>query len=157
MSDANLVLGRIPPALLNGEVPLVPGVAENAIRKHVAERLGMDLVAAAQGIVDLVNANMTGGLKVMSVERGLDPRDFALAAFGGASPVHGAELMREPNAARPLVPRFPTTLARRAAMQRPAKMFHRGRFYDADEDRPDAPSQAVHCTSALRSGSLRST
>ena len=129
MSDANLVLGRIPPALLNGEVPLVPGVAENAIRKHVAERLGMDLVAAAQGIVDLVNANMTGGLKVMSVERGLDPRDFAL----------------------------PATLARRAAMQRPAKMFHRGRFYDADEDRPDAPSQAVHCTSALRSGSLRST
>ena len=49
------------------------------------------------------------------------------------------------------------TLACRAAMPRPAKMFHRGRFYDADEDRPDAPSQAVHCTSALRSGSLRST
>ena len=70
----------------------------------------MDLIAAAQGIVDLVNANMTGALKVMSVERGLDPRDFALAAFGGAGPVHGAELMRELNAARLLVPRFPGIL-----------------------------------------------
>ena len=110
VSDANLVLGRIPPALLDGEVALVPDAAENAVRKHVAEPLGMDLIAAAQGIVDLVNANMTGALKVMSVERGLDPRDFALAAFGGAGPVHGAELMRELNAARLLVPRFPGIL-----------------------------------------------
>ena len=53
-----------------------------------------DLIAAARGIVDLVDSNMTGALKVMSVERGLDPRDFALSAFGGAGPVHGADLMR---------------------------------------------------------------
>lgn len=110
VSDANLVLGRIPPALLDGEVALAPEAAEAAIRRHVAEPLGMDLVAAARGIVDLVNANMTGALKVMSVERGLDPRDFALAAFGGAGPVHGAELMRELKAARLLVPRFPGIL-----------------------------------------------
>ena len=110
VSDANLVLGRIPPALLDGEVALVPEAAEAAIRRHVAEPLGMDLISAARGIVDLVNANMTGALKVMSVERGLDPRDFALAAFGGAGPVHGAELMRELRAARLLVPRFPGIL-----------------------------------------------
>ena len=110
VSDANLVLGRIPPALLDGEVALAPAAAETAIRKHVAEPLGIDLIAAARGIVDLVNANMTGALKVMSVERGLDPRDFALAAFGGAGPVHGAELMRELSAARLLVPRFPGIL-----------------------------------------------
>ena len=110
VSDANLVLGRIPPALLDGEVALAPEAAEAAIRRYVAEPLRMDLTAAARGIVDLVNANMTGALKVMSVERGLDPRDFALAAFGGAGPVHGAELMRELNAARLLVPRFPGIL-----------------------------------------------
>ena len=110
VSDANLVLGRIPPALLDGEVALDPAVAEAAIRRHVAEPLGIDLIAAAQGIVDLVNANMTGALKVMSVERGLDPRDFSLAAFGGAGPVHGADLMRELQAASLLVPRFPGIL-----------------------------------------------
>ncbi len=110
VSDANLVLGRIPPALLDGEVALAPAAAETAIARHVAEPLGMDLIAAARGIVDLVNANMTGALKVMSVERGLDPRDFALAAFGGAGPVHGAELMRELRASRLLVPRFPGIL-----------------------------------------------
>ena len=110
VSDANLALGRIPPALLDGEVALATGAAEAAILRHVAEPLGMDLVSAARGIVDLVNANMTGALKVMSVERGLDPRDFALAAFGGAGPVHGAELMRELQAARLLVPRFPGIL-----------------------------------------------
>ena len=110
VSDANLLLGRIPPALLDGEVALDPAAAEAAIRSHVAEPLGIDLIAAAQGIVDLVNANMTGALKVMSVERGLDPRDFALAAFGGAGPVHGADLVRELQAASLLVPRFPGIL-----------------------------------------------
>ena len=110
VSDANLLLGRIPPALLDGEVALDPAAAEAAIRSHVAEPLGIDLIAAAEGIVDLVNANMTGALKVMSVERGLDPRDFSLAAFGGAGPVHGADLMRELQAASLLVPRFPGIL-----------------------------------------------
>ena len=110
VSDANLLLGRIPPALLDGEVALDPAAAEAAIRSHVAEPLGIDLIAAAEGIVDLVNANMTGALKVMSVERGLDPRDFSLAAFGGAGPVHGADLVRELQAASLLVPRFPGIL-----------------------------------------------
>ena len=110
VSDANLVLGRIPSALLDGEVALAPEAAAAAIRRHAAEPLGMDVLPAARGIVDLVNANMTGALKIMSVERGLDPRDFALAAFGGAGPVHGAELMRELNAASLLVPRFPGIL-----------------------------------------------
>ena len=110
VSDANLLLGRIPPALLDGEVRLAPDAAEEAIRRHVAEPLGIDPLAAARGIVDLVNATMTGALKVMSVERGLDPRDFALAAFGGAGPVHGAALMRELRAARLLVPRYPGIL-----------------------------------------------
>ena len=110
VSDANLVLGRIPPHLLDGEVALDRAAAVRAIRAGVAEPLGIDLAAAACGIIDLVNANMTGALKVMSVERGLDPRDFALAAFGGAGPVHGADLMRSLGAQRLLIPRYPGIL-----------------------------------------------
>lgn len=110
VSDANLVLGRIPPHLLGGEVALDLGAAEASIRTGVAEPLGIDLVSAARGIIDLVDSNMTGALKVMSVERGLDPRDFALSAFGGAGPVHGADLMRSLGAGRLLVPRYPGIL-----------------------------------------------
>jgi N-methylhydantoinase A len=110
VTDANLVLGRIPPHLLDGEVPLDRAAAEAAIRDHVATPLGMDVLTAARGMIALVDNNMTGALKVMSVERGLDPRDFTLAAFGGAGPVHGARLMRLLGAPRLLVPRYPGIL-----------------------------------------------
>lgn len=110
VSDANLVLGRIPPHLLGGEVALDVEAAKAAILRDVAQPLGIDLIAAARGIIDLVDSNMTGALKVMSVERGLDPRDFALSAFGGAGPVHGADLMRSLGAGRLLVPRYPGIL-----------------------------------------------
>jgi N-methylhydantoinase A len=110
VTDANLVLGRIPPHLLDGEVALDRKAAEAAIEAHVARPLGVDALAAARGICDLVDNNMTGALKVMSVERGLDPRAFSLAAFGGAGPVHGARLMRLIGAPRLLVPRYPGIL-----------------------------------------------
>ncbi|MEM8840202.1 MAG: hydantoinase/oxoprolinase family protein [Pseudomonadota bacterium] len=110
VSDANLVLGRIPPHLLDGEVALDLAAAEAAITTHIADPLGIDLIDAARGIVALVDNNMTGALKVMSVERGLDPRDFTLAAFGGAGPVHGADLMRQLGAGRLMIPRYPGIL-----------------------------------------------
>ncbi|MEM7423824.1 MAG: hydantoinase/oxoprolinase family protein, partial [Pseudomonadota bacterium] len=106
----NLLLGRIPPHLLDGEVALDADAAARSVRAGVADPLGIDLLKAAQGIVDLVDNNMTGALKVMSVERGLDPRDFTLAAFGGAGPVHGAGLMRALGAGHLLVPRYPGIL-----------------------------------------------
>lgn len=110
VSDANLVLGRIPPALLDGEVALDPAAAELAVRNSVAGPIGVDVLAAARGVIDLVDSNMIGALKVMSVERGLDPRDFALCAFGGAGPVHAADLMRSLGAEKLLVPRYPGIL-----------------------------------------------
>ncbi|HUS55597.1 MAG TPA: hydantoinase/oxoprolinase family protein [Thermohalobaculum sp.] len=110
VTDANLVLGRIPPHLLDGEVALDPVAAEAAIKEHVARPLGIDILAAARGICDLVDNTMTGALKVMSVERGLDPRAFTLAAFGGAGPMHGARLMRLLGTPRLLVPRYPGIL-----------------------------------------------
>ena len=110
VTDANLFLGRIPPHLLDGEIPLDPKGAETALRERVAKPLGLGVEDAARGVLAIVNNNMTGALRVVSVERGLDPREFTLCAFGGAGPVHGGDLARELGAPRLLVPRHPGIL-----------------------------------------------
>ncbi|MBT6277871.1 MAG: hydantoinase/oxoprolinase family protein [Chromatiales bacterium] len=88
VTDANVVLGRLPPSLLGGEMSLDVTAAEVAVNK-VAARLGLSTQQAAQGILDIVNENMLGALRLVTVQKGLDPRDFALVAFGGAGPLHG--------------------------------------------------------------------
>ena len=88
VTDANVVLGRLPPSLLGGEMQLDVAAAEEAVGK-TARALGLDLHQAAQGILDIVNENMFGALRLVTVQKGLDPRDFALVAFGGAGPLHG--------------------------------------------------------------------
>ena len=88
VTDANLVLGRLPPRLLGGEITLDTKAAEEAVAK-IARALSLDLHQAAQGILDIVNENMFGALRLVTVQKGLDPRDFALVAFGGAGPLHG--------------------------------------------------------------------
>ena len=88
VTDANVVLGRLPPSLLGGSMDLDVSAAEAAVAK-IASPLGLDLHRAAQGILDIVNENMFGALRLVSVQKGLDPRDFALVAFGGAGPLHG--------------------------------------------------------------------
>ncbi|MGI9476079.1 MAG: hydantoinase/oxoprolinase family protein [Hyphomicrobiaceae bacterium] len=110
VTDANLVLGRIPPTLLDGEIALDGERAADAILQDVARPLGISVEEAARGIVEIVDNNMIGALKVMSVERGLDPQEFSLCAFGGAGPVHAARLMRLLGAPRLLVPRHPGIL-----------------------------------------------
>ena len=110
VTDANLLLGRIPPHLLDGEIPLDPARAETALRERVAKPLGIGVDEAARGVLAIVNNNMAGALRVVSVERGLDPRAFTLCAFGGAGPVHGGDLARELGVPRLLVPRHPGIL-----------------------------------------------
>jgi N-methylhydantoinase A len=96
--------------LLDGEISLDRERAAAAILEDVATPLGMSEEDAARGIIEIVDNNMIGALKVMSVERGLDPRDFALCAFGGAGPVHAARLMRLLGTPRLIVPRHPGIL-----------------------------------------------
>ena len=91
VTDANVVLGRLPPALLGGEMRLDVKAAEDAVQK-IARAIGLDTYQAAQGILDIVNENMFGALRLLTVQKGLDPRDFALVAFGGAGPMHGNAL-----------------------------------------------------------------
>ncbi|MEE8368982.1 MAG: hydantoinase/oxoprolinase family protein, partial [Thermoanaerobaculia bacterium] len=95
VTDANIVVGHLPPALIGGEMRLDVEAAKASVQK-IGDALGLDVYQAAQGILDIVNENMVGALRLVSVQRGYDPRDFALVAFGGAGPMHAnavAQLM----------------------------------------------------------------
>jgi N-methylhydantoinase A len=92
VTDANVLLGRIPTgAPLAGGVALDRDAAERAVGA-LAERLGLDTIACAEGIVRVAEAEMLGALRVMTVQRGIDPRGFALLPFGGAGPLHAIAL-----------------------------------------------------------------
>jgi len=91
VTDANLVLGRLPSQLLGGTFKL-DVAASNAAVESIAKQIGVDTTSAAEGIIDLVNEAMHGALRLVSVEQGYDPREFALVALGGAGPLHGNAL-----------------------------------------------------------------
>ncbi|WP_410767320.1 hydantoinase/oxoprolinase family protein [Haloferax sp. DFSO60] len=92
VTDANVVLGRIPPSVqLGGRMELDHDAAHEAV-STIAEERGSSVEEAAQAIIDIVNENMHGALRVVSVERGYDPREFGLVAFGGAGPMHANAL-----------------------------------------------------------------
>ena len=110
VTDANVVLHTLNPEyLLGGRMKVDQELAKAAIGR-LAERLGMDVMATAQGILSVVTANMAKAIRVISVQRGHDPRDYTLVAFGGAGPVHAARLARELDISRILVPRNPGIL-----------------------------------------------
>jgi N-methylhydantoinase A len=105
VTDANLFLGYLRDgAELGGEVVLQSGLSEKAL-KRLGERLGLDAQQTALGIVRVANAEMVRALRVISVERGLDPREFALLAFGGAGGMHACSLAEELGMETVLVPR----------------------------------------------------
>lgn len=108
VTDANLVLGRIDPEFfLGGKVQLDYFAARSAIEEMIAKPLQLSLEEAAEGIIRIVNANMIKGIRVVSVEKGYDPREFCLMAFGGAGPLHAAELAIELGTPRVLIPLAP--------------------------------------------------
>lgn len=94
-TDANLILGRLGGGLVGGAIELNIEAAERAARVHTAEPLKISTIAAAKAIISVANANMADAVRVISIRRGYDPRDFALVAFGGAGALHGAALARE--------------------------------------------------------------
>ncbi len=108
ITDANLVLGRInPDYFLGGEVRLDRGLAEEAIRRAVAEPLGIGVVEAALSIVAIADARMTSALYFISVEQGIDPRDYVFVPSGGAGPLHALSIARALGVGRVLVPPTP--------------------------------------------------
>ena len=108
VTDANVVLGYLSRThLLGGRLPIDAAASEAAIREHIAEPLGLDVAEAAAGIVRVVNNGMAEALRIVSVERGHDAREFSLAAFGGAGPVHAAALAEELGMEEVVVPPIP--------------------------------------------------
>ena len=112
VTDANLVLGRIDIEAPMGEgLRLDEDAAREVVEEHVARPLGISVIQAAQGIVDIANAAMSRAIQVMSVERGIDPREILLVAYGGAGPLHAADIAAELRIPAVLVPRHPGLLS----------------------------------------------
>lgn len=105
VTDATLVLGYLnPDYFCGGDLKINPELSKKALKEKVAAKLNMDIVDAAQGIYEIVNMSMADAVRVVSVQRGYDPRDFILVVFGAAGPVHAAELLRELGITRAIVP-----------------------------------------------------
>jgi len=110
VTDANVLLQtQNPQSLLGNRMPINQERSRQAIAR-LAERLGMGLYETANGILDIVIANMAKAIRVISVQRGYDPREYALVAFGGAGPVHAVRLARELGMSKVLVPSTPGVL-----------------------------------------------
>ena len=111
VTDANLVLGYLDPASFLGGRRLLDRSAAEAAVDHIAAKLGTDRLAAARGIHRVVNTTMAEGVRLVSVRRGVDPRHFALLAFGGASGLHATEIARQLDLSRVIVPRVAAVLS----------------------------------------------
>jgi N-methylhydantoinase A len=117
VTDANIILQTLNPThLLGGRMKVRQNLAMAAINR-LAARLGLDAPATADGIIAVVTANMARAIRVISVQRGHDPRDYTLVAFGGAGPLHAARLAAELDIRRVLVPRNPGILCALGLLQ----------------------------------------
>jgi N-methylhydantoinase A len=131
VTDANVVLGHLPPSLIGGEMKLDVAAARTACKK-VGDALKISVEEAADGIVKIVNENMFGALRLVSIEQGYDPRNFALVAFGGAGPLHANALGKLTGSWPVIIPPGPgvlcaygdaTTRARNEASQTYVRRF----------------------------------
>jgi N-methylhydantoinase A len=117
ITDANLVLGRLnPETLLGGRLPVDLAAAGRAVAAEVAEPLGLPLEPAAEGILRIATAGMARAIRSISTERGHDLRRFALFAYGGAGPLHAADVARELGIPRIIIPAEPGTLCARGIL-----------------------------------------
>jgi len=112
VTDANLVLGRISPSrFLGGAMPLDPDAAAESIEQRLAGPLGLSREDAAAGVVRLAEVKMALGVQSITTERGLDPRDYALVAYGGGGPLHASAIARELGIPRVVIPPAPSTFS----------------------------------------------
>ena len=109
VTDANVVLGRIDPDNpIGGKLDrLDVEAAGRAIEAHVGDRLGLDRIAAAEAILRVANSRMAGALRLVSIERGHDPKSFTFMPFGGGGALHAGAMLAEVGIARALIPRYP--------------------------------------------------
>ena len=137
VTDASIVLGYLDPDFFaGGALKLDPAKAFDAIRIKIAEPMGMRVAEAALGIHRVVNAQMAEGIRLMSINRGVDPREYTMVALGGAGPLHAAALAQELYMSRVLIPSRPGVLSAigllAAPIEHEAFIAHPQRFEDAD-------------------------
>jgi len=138
VTDASVVLGYLNPArFAGGAMALDAPAAERAVAA-IGQRLGVDRVAAAAGIHRVVNARMADQIRLVTIKRGYDPRQFALVVLGGAGPVHGAALAAEMGMAEVLVPEAPGVLAAFGLLSA-AIEHHHARTQQSRTDAADLP------------------
>jgi len=106
-TDANVVLNRLGTSLAGGAKNLNKDLATEAIQRVIGDPLSMQAAEAAHAVLQVANANMADAVRLVSIRRGHDPRDFALVAFGGAGPLHGADVARELNIPTVIIPPNP--------------------------------------------------
>ena len=108
ITDANLLLGRLNPVVVTGSDRSAPlGRIEAAIGSGIGRPLGLTAIEAAAAMIDVATAGLVGAIRLVAIEKGHDPRDFALLPFGGAGPLHAVTIARELGVPRVIVPRFP--------------------------------------------------
>ncbi len=111
VTDANIILGKLnQEKILGGRMKVDVELAKKAVQENICQRSGLSLPDAAAGMISVVNSNMMRAIRIVSVERGYDVRDFALMAFGGAGPLHACEVAQELGIRQVLVPPNPGTL-----------------------------------------------
>ena len=118
LTDAFVHLGYInPDYFLGGLTKLYPDIAEKALETHIAGPLGLDATGAAARIIDIMNSRLTGAMRLLSIERGIDPRPFTLVVGGGAGPLQAGMLARGLDIKRVIVPRWPGVLCASGLMR----------------------------------------
>lgn len=153
-TDANVVLGRLGTSLAGGVKSLDKSLSEAAIKKVIADPLNLGVAEAAQAIVSVANANMADAVRLVSIRRGYDPRDFALLAFGGAGALHGADVARELNIPTVIVPPNPGVTSAMGCLlvdvRHDLSQMYTGLASAADTDDLEASFTALETEAATR-------
>lgn len=136
VTDANLILGKLnQERILGGRMEVYPELARQAVEEQICRPSDLTLAQAAAGIISVVNSNMTRAIRVVSVERGYDAREFTLMAFGGAGPLHACEVAQDMGITSVLIPPSPGTLCSLGLLMADTKFdISRSRVMIADRE-----------------------
>jgi N-methylhydantoinase A len=144
VTDANLVLGYLDAhSLLGGDLPIDYQRAECALQKKIGDPMNMTALQAAAAVREIVNNGMAEALRIVSIERGHDPREFSLVAFGGAGPVHAAALADELDIPRIIVPPIPGGFSALGLVMTDVRRDYARTLYRQLEDLPASDIEAV--------------
>lgn len=158
ITDVNALLGYYPDELIGGAMKLDIAAAANAVREHLAERLGMDEIDAALGVLRIANFDMESAIRLVTTQRGIDVRTCALIVFGGAGPVHAASLARELGIQKVIIPPAPGNVNAFGALIADSRYDFHGTFTHpletADEDELQTAVDALELVAADAIGDL---